>query len=61
MLTQTEEQRDQHRRERFNGWNLGQDDDSPKPPELAEPCPMSSGQARRAWRHECRSEVLHSL
>jgi hypothetical protein len=51
MITQTEEQQDQHRRERFtvNGWNLGQDDDSPRPPEVS---PLDSGQARRAWRDE---------
>lgn len=51
MLTQTEQQQDQNQRERFtvNGWNLGQDDDSPRPPEVS---PLDSGQARRAWRNE---------
>jgi|688.fasta_scaffold24009_3 hypothetical protein len=42
----------QERREQFwrDGWNVGRDDDTPGVPELPEPCPMASGQARRAWR-----------
>jgi hypothetical protein len=44
-----QQQQQHHRRELFamNGWNLGAvDDDCPRPPE---PCPLSSGQSRRAW------------
>jgi len=49
MFTQAEQPQEQHRRERLlvNGWNIGQDDDSPRPPE---PSALDSGQARRAWR-----------
>ena len=41
-----------HRREAwiYGGWNVGVDDDAPRPPE---PSPMASAQARRAWRDSC--------
>jgi len=45
----------QQNRERYwrGGWYVGgRDDDTPAPPELPEPCPMASAQARRAWRQE---------
>jgi hypothetical protein len=51
-LHQREQQDEQqHRRESWtvNGWNIGQDDDCPRPPELS---PLDSAQSRRAWRPE---------
>ncbi len=45
-----------NRREAYTwgGWNLA-DDDTPKPPELS---PLTSAQARRAWRTSASAKDL---